>query len=81
MPLLTPACNNLVTLKEASEGSSLTKWAGNTVITQGVECLKAENTVDLTLKGCEQMSPTCIGCLGAENSCDNVHVTAGLTQI
>lgn len=36
MPLLTPACNDLVTLREASKVSSLTKWACNTVISQGV---------------------------------------------
>lgn len=81
MPLLTPACNNLVTLREASKGSSLTKWACNAVITQGLECLKAENTVDPALKVYKHLSPSCIGHSGTAKSCDNVHVTAGLTQI
>jgi len=55
MPLLAPACDNLVTLREATKGSSLTERACKTVITQGVECLKAENIVDLALKGYERL--------------------------
>lgn len=76
-----PACSNLVTLGEASKGSSLTKWDCNTVITQGIEHLKAENMVDLALKGDEHLSPSCLEHSGTANSCDNVHATTGLTQI
>lgn len=52
-----------------------------TVVTQGVECLEAEKMVDLALKGYEHLSPSFTGCSGTANSCADVYLAAGLTQM